>query len=347
MKAAVLHAIGDIRCEDVPIPEIGPGEVLIRVRAAGICGSDIPRVMVTGTYHFPIIPGHEFAGEIARIGKEVDDVNPGDRVVVIPCIPCRKCKYCQRGDFFHCLNYNYLGSRADGGFAEYVKAPSENLVFLPEGVDFEEGASTEPVSVALHMIKRAKGIHPGDWVCVFGAGAIGIFCAQWAKSLGAEKVFIVDIAHQRLDTAKKIGLKRCINAATQDSVEYILDRTEREGVDLCMEVAGTNITLEQCLKIARRKGRVSLVGRIGQKLCISEESMSSILRKELTIFGGWGFEFVNFPHHAWRTSLNSMREGKIQTKPLITHRFSLQETSKVFKMMYEKEQYFHKVMFIP
>jgi len=347
MKAAVLHAPGDIRFEDVPVPEISSGEVLVRVRAAGICGSDISRVMITGTYHFPTIPGHEFAGEITRIGKEVHDIKPEDRVAVIPCIPCRKCKYCQRGDFFHCPNYNYLGSRADGGFAEYVKAPSENLVPLPEDVDFEEGACTEPVSVALHTIKRAEGIHPGYGVCVFGAGPIGIFCAQWASLLGAEKVFVVDIVQQRLDTAKKIGLKRSINATKENVVEYVLDETQGEGVDLCIEAAGINTTLEQCLKITRRKGRVALVGRIDQDVSISKESMSSVLRKELTIFGGWGFEFVHFPHHAWKISLNSMRKGKIQVKPLITHRFSLQKASEVFKMMFEKKQYFHKVMFIP
>ena len=347
MKAVVLHAPGDIRFEDVSIPKISSNEVLIRVRAAGICGSDIPRVMVTGTYHFPTIPGHEFAGKIAEVGKKVKDVAVGSRVTVIPCIPCRKCKYCERGDFFHCKDYNYLGSRTDGGFAEYVKAPVDNLVVLPEGVDFEEGACTEPLSVSLHIINRAGGINPGDWVAIFGGGSIGNFCAQWAKVLGAEKVFLIDIVEEKLEIAKKVGIDNRINAREQNPVEEILDITGREGVDLSIEAAGTEITLQQCLKATRKKGKVAVVGRAEQDVCIPRKIMSDFLRKELAIFGGWGFEFAHFPHHAWRTSLHFLKEKKIKVKPLITHRFSLKEASRVFEMMYEGKEYFHKVLFIP
>lgn len=347
MKAAVLHAPGDIRFEDVPTPKISSNEVLIRVRAAGICGSDIPRVMVTGTYHFPTIPGHEFAGEIAKIGEKVKNVAVGSRATVIPCIPCRRCKYCEKGDFFHCKEYNYLGSRTDGGFAEYTKAPVDNLIILPEEVDFEEGASTEPLSVSLHIIDRAGGINPGDWVAVFGAGPIGNFCAQSAKVLGAEKVFLIDIVGEKLETAEEVGIDYTINASKQNPVEEILDATEGEGVDLSIEAAGAEITLQQCLRVTRKKGKVAVVGRAEQNICIPQKTMSDFLRKELTIFGAWGFEFVGFPHHTWRTSLNFLKEKKIKVKPLITHRFSLKEASRVFRMMHEGREYFHKVLFIP
>lgn len=347
MKAAVLYAPRDIRFKDVPIPKISPNEVLIRVRAAGVCGSDIPRVMVTGTYHFPTIPGHEFAGEIAEVGEKVKNVVVGDRVAVIPCIPCRKCKYCERGEFFYCKEYNYLGSRTDGGFAEYAKAPADNLIILPEEVNFEEGACTEPLSVSLHIINRAGGINPGDWVAVFGGGPIGNFCAQWAKVLGTELVFLIDIVGEKLKTAKEVGIDYRINASEQNLVEEILNATEGEGVDLSIEATGTETTLQQCLKATRKKGKVAVVGRAEQDVCIPQKIMSDFLRKELTILGGWGFEFVEFPHHAWRTSLHFLKEKKIRVKPLITHRFSLKEASQVFKMMYEGKEYFHKVLFIP
>ncbi len=347
MKAAVLHAPGDIRFEDVPLPKINSNEVLIRVRAAGICGSDIPRVMVTGTYHFPTIPGHEFAGEIAEVGGKVKNVIAGSRVTVIPCIPCRRCKYCEGGDFFHCTQYNYLGSRTDGGFAEYVKAPVENLVILPEKVDFEEGACTEPLSVGLHVINRAKGINPGDSVAVFGAGPIGNFCAQWAKVLGAKRVFLIDIVEEKLKVAKQVGIDYRVNARKQNAVKEILDVTEGEGVDLSIEAAGSEITLQQCLEATRKKGKVAVIGRAEQDIRIPQEIMTDFLRKELNIFGEWGFEFAHFPHHAWRTSLHFLKEKRLKAKPLITHKLGLKEASRVFKMMHEGKEYFHKVLFIP
>ena len=347
MKAAVLHAPGDIRFEDVPFPRISSNEVLVRVRAAGICGSDIPRVMITGTYHFPTIPGHEFAGEITEVGEKVKSVAVGSRVTVIPCIPCRRCKYCERGDFFHCKDYSFLGSRTDGGFAEYVKAPADNLVILPEEVDFEEGACTEPLSVGLHVINRAGGINAGEWVAVFGAGPIGNFCAQWAKVLGAERVFLIDIVEEKLKVAKQVGIDCRVNANRQNAVKEILDATDGEGVDLSIEAAGAEITLQQCLEATRKKGRVAVVGRAEQDILIPQKIMTDFLRKELVIFGEWGFEFAHFPHHAWRTSLNFLKEKRIEVEPLITHRFSLRETSRVFRMMHEGREYFHKVLFIP
>ena len=130
-------------------------------------------------------------------------------------------------------------------------------------------------------------------------------------------------------------------------MKEILNATKGEGVDLSIEAAGTEITLQQCLKATGKKGKVVVVGRAEQDICIPREVMSDFLRKELTIFGGWGFEFVDFPHHAWRTSLSFLKEKKIKVKPLITHRFSLKEASRVFKMMHEGKEYFHKVIFIP
>jgi len=347
MKAAVLHSPGDIRLEEVPIPEINPNEALVRVKAAGICGSDVPRVMTTGTYHFPTIPGHEFAGVIVKTGKKVKGISVGERVTVIPCIPCRKCKYCEGGNFFHCQKYNYLGSRTNGGFAEYAKAPADNLILLPEGVDFEEGACTEPVSVSLHIMNRAGGVEPGNWVAVFGGGPIGNFCAQWAKALGAEKVFIVDIVREKLEVAKRVGIGYQINAKEQSPVKTILDTTEGDGVDISIEAAGAEVTLQQCLQVTRREGKVVVVGRPGQDICLPQKLISQFLRKELSILGGWGFEFVNFPHNAWRTSLYFLEQKKIQVKPLITHRLALKEAHRIFEMMHKGEEYFHKILFIP
>ena len=181
MKAAVLHGINDLRIEEVEIPRLDEHDVLVRVSACGVCGSDLPRILTQGTYHFPTIPGHEFGGEVVAIGSCVKQNLLHKNVAVIPLIPCRTCKSCEVGDFAQCENYDFLGSRSDGGFAEYVKVPEENLVIMPDQVKPETAAFLEPISVALHVVSNT-GVNFGDDVVVFGLGAIGIFVAQWAKA---------------------------------------------------------------------------------------------------------------------------------------------------------------------
>ena len=220
MQAAVLHAPADLRIEEVPVPEIGPYDVLVRVRAAGICGSDLERIMVTGTYHFPTIPGHEFCGEVDTAGSAVKAYKAGDRVLVVPIIPCGTCEYCAQGYYGQCEHYDYLGSRTDGGFAEYVRVPEGNLIPLPESVSFLEGAAVEPAAVTLHGIIKAD-IRAGDSVAVLGCGAIGLFAIQFAKILGATRVIAVDVIPGKLESAKKAGADFCINALECDPVEEI------------------------------------------------------------------------------------------------------------------------------
>ncbi len=154
MKAWVLHGVDDIRLEDIERPQPGPGEVLLEVRAAGICGSDIPRIYKTGTYSFPTIPGHEFSGVVADVGAETDTSWKGSRAGVFPLIPCRMCAPCLKKQYEMCRNYSYLGSRRDGGFAEYVAVPAENLIRLPDNVSFEAAAMLEPMAVAVHAMRR-------------------------------------------------------------------------------------------------------------------------------------------------------------------------------------------------
>ena len=155
MKAWVLHGIGDIRLEEAACPEPAEQEVLLAVRAVGICGSDIPRIYRTGAYAHPLIPGHEFAGEVTKVGKGVDPSWRGQRVGVFPLIPCRSCDPCQRKLYEMCRCYSYLGSRRNGGFAEYVAVPAGNLLRLPEKVSYEEAAMLEPMAVAVHDMRRA------------------------------------------------------------------------------------------------------------------------------------------------------------------------------------------------
>lgn len=348
MKAAVLHAPGVIKCEEVPIPRLIDGEALVKVKAAGVCGSDIRRVMVTGTYHFPTIPGHEFAGEVVEVAGEAGNVRPGDRVVVIPLIPCGRCDFCRVGDYALCDDYDYLGSRTDGGFAEYVKAPARNLIPIPDGVDYETAAATEPAAVALHGLRRAR-IEPGDSLAVLGAGPIGVLVAQWARALGAKAVYLVDTVEEKLELAKRLDFlpENCIDAGKADPIQAIKDRTGGRGVSLVVEAAGVPATLKGSLEIAGKGGRVLLLGNPQEDVTLPAKLISGILRKQLTLCGTWNSEFRPYPVNEWKLTLDFMARGLIKVLPLISHRFSLEDVAEAFDMMYHRRQVFNRVFFIP
>jgi len=300
MKAAVLYGIGDLRFEEVPLPQIKEGEALIKVKACGICGSDIARVMEKGTYSFPLIPGHELSGEVAEIRENISNLEKkgegvsfinGDRVVAVPLLPCYRCPHCQVGEYNLCDNYNYLGSRCNGGFAEYVKVPRENLIKIPPGVSFEEAALTEPASVALHALRRTK-MEVGDRIAILGTGPIGVLLAQWARIWGADQIFLVDIVEKKLRVAQEYGFTEVINASKGDIVKSILEKTEQRGVDVSIEAAGVPITFKQSIQIARKGGKVIFLGNMRGEVILSDELISSILRRELAMYGTWNSRFI-------------------------------------------------------
>jgi len=202
MKAAVLHGPKDIRCEDVPIPRLGVKDVLIKNKAVGICGSDIPRVWAGAAHFYPIILGHEISGEIVEVGEEVEKLSLGDRVAVIPLIPCFTCSACQEGRYSSCRNYSFIGSRRNGGFAEFVSVPETNIIKLPKGVSLEEGALLEPLSVALYALMRG-GFTAGEKIAILGLGTIGMLVLQWAKIFGAKMIFCSDIVEQGQDRLRR------------------------------------------------------------------------------------------------------------------------------------------------
>jgi len=344
MKAAVLHGITDLRYEDVAVPCIKEGEVLVKVKAAGVCGSDVPRIMKKGTYKFPLIPGHEFSGEVVELGENANCVKMGDRVAVIPLIPCLKCDYCQIGEYAQCDNYDYLGSRSDGGFAEYAKVPVSNLVAVPENVDIAEAALTEPTSVALHALRRT-GVDAGDNVAILGTGSIGLMLAQWARIMGAGKIFLVDIVEEKLQLAQKLGFTDCINAKERDVLGAIMDATNDKGVDLAIESAGTAVTFRQCIQVVRKLGKVIFMGNIETDVVLDAKTVSSILRKQVVMYGTWNSSFTSLPKNEWTTSLAFMNNG-LDIKSLISHRFPLERAKEAIEMMFYKKEFFNRVVFV-
>lgn len=345
MRAAVLHAVGDIRNELVDIPQISAKEVLIRVRFVGLCGSDLPRSMksgLSGNTAYPLILGHEFSGEIAAVGSEVHAFKPGDRVAVAPLVPCGTCEYCQEGAYGLCEDYKIIGTRVDGALAEYVKVPEMSVLHLPDSVDDETAAGIEPATIAYHGAAKAQ-IKPGDSVAVLGCGPIGQFAIQWAKVFGATQIFAVDIFPDKLELAKKLGATDVINAKEADPVETIR-RLTGMGVHAVIETAGSKFTQEQALNMAKKHGHIVYVGISHSELSLQPKSAENILRGELNITGSWNSYTMPYPGRAWQAAIDFMGKGDIVFKPMISHTIQLNEVGGYLQKMANREIPFNKVL---
>lgn len=326
MKAAVLHAVNDLRYEDVPMPVAGEGEVLVKVKAAGVCGSDIPRIFTKGTYHFPTIPGHEFAGQIVGGDEEL----VGKKVAIFPLLPCRKCPACEVGEYANCDNYDYYGSRRDGGFAEYIAIDKRNLVFIDDSVSYEAASMIEPGAVARCAVRKCE-IKLGDTVVIFGAGPIGLIAAQWARIAGAGLVRIVDISDEKIAFAKKFGFE--------------LYDPERDGKADCV-IEGTGVTpgLNNCIDAVKTHGRIVLMGNPAHDMTIKQSVYSQILRKEVTLVGTWNSSY-NQTLNDWKATADAMKNGTVKYEELITHLVPLERCNEALEMMRDKKEFFTKVTF--
>ena len=344
MKACVLHAIGDLRCEEVTTPEPRMGEVRVRIGACGVCGSDIPRVFTKGTYHFPTIPGHEFAGTVDAVGPGVDASWLDKRVAVFPLIPCRRCEACEIGAYAQCSDYDYLGSRRDGAFAEYVCAPIWNLLEVPADVSIEAAAMAEPAAVAAHALHQA-GIGLGDAVLIFGAGPIGLMLGKWAQLWGAGKVLLADIDVQKLRFARQQGFVHLFDVTSGDVGEWVRHRIGR-GADVCIEGSGSSAAFEQCMRCTRPFDAVVLMGNPAGPMQLSQEAYWAILRNELRIAGTWNSVWAEMPRNEWALALDFMASGKLEVAPFITHRVSLDTLPATLGMMRDRSEFFNKVMYV-
>jgi len=343
MMVCNLHAVGDLRYEEAPVPEIKADEVLLRVEAAGICGSDIPRVFDKGTYHFPTIVGHEFAGVIC-------EVNPGDEALigktaaVFPLIPCGKCAACQTGEYAQCGDYDYYGSRRDGGFAEYIAVKKWNLVFVPDGIPVEHAAMAEPCAVAIHAMSQG-GVNLGDTVIIFGAGTIGLLAAQIGRGWGAARVVLADPDSAKLDFARRLGFEHCVDPRSRDPAEYVRSINDGKGADLALEAAGVSAAVEGCLLAAKPFGRVVLMGNPAKNMDISQKAYWEILRKQLSLRGTWNSSY-NEVHNDWKLAIQCMEKNIFDLSALITHRFSLTECGRAFELARKRDEFWVKIMFV-
>ncbi|MBD5529304.1 MAG: galactitol-1-phosphate 5-dehydrogenase [Lachnospiraceae bacterium] len=345
MKAYVLHGINDLRMEERAVPEPGPGQVLVQVKAAGICGSDIPRIFRTGTYSFPTIPGHEFSGVVAAMGPGVPSEWTGKRVGIFPLIPCRECAPCRQKHYELCRSYSYLGSRTDGGFAEYALAPWESLIELPEGVSFGAAAMLEPMAVAVHALRRAQ-VSPGKTVAVYGQGTIGLLLSMFLRESGIERVLAIGNKAQQRRSALDMGIAEedFCDTRTQEMGPWLAEKTGGAGVDVFFECIGRNETIGAAIDLTAPMGTTVLVGNPSGDVCLDKAVYWKILRNQLTVMGCWNSSFTQEETDDWHYVLERLAGGRIQPERLITHLLPFERLPQGLEIMRDKSEEYVKVM---
>lgn len=311
MKAGVVHAREDIRFEDIEKPVPGEGQVLIKVKYTGICGSDVPRVNGDACHFFPNVLGHEFSGTVEEVGAGVTSLKAGDCVAGVPLVPCMKCEDCQKGNYSLCKNYSFIGSREFGSFAEYVVVPEKNAVKFEEEVSFEQGAFFEPATVALHGLKRVP-YEGGKTVAVLGGGTIGMFVMQWAKIFGAAEAVVFDIEPSRLELGMRLGATAGINTLEKDFMEKAMELTEGRGFDYVFETAGNTITMKMAFELAANKANVCFVGTPTKDLSFTVKEWENMNRKEFTLTGSWMSYSAPFPGQEWKAVAHYFKTGDLK-----------------------------------
>lgn len=347
MRAYVLHGINDLRLEEVEEPILADGRVLLEVKAAGICGSDIPRIYTNGTYHFPTIPGHEFSGIVVQVGKDVDIKWLNKRVGLFPLIPCKECGPCQKKQYEMCKVYSYLGSREDGGYAEYVTVPVENLVELPNTVSYEAAAMMEPMAVAVHAMRRMD-VQPGESVAICGLGTIGLLLLMFLQEAGITNILVVGNKDFQKETVLELGISEdsYCDSRAQDVEKWILDKTCGAGIDVFFECVGKNETVIQAINSTIPGGKVMLLGNPHSDMNFQQNVYWKILRNQLTLRGTWNSSYIDEEKDDWHYVLNKVAEGKVQPECLITHKLRFEELEKGLKIMRDKTEDYVKVMIV-
>ena len=356
MKAWVLHAINDIRYEELCRPEPKPDEVLVEVKAAGICGSDVPRVYETGAHNMPLTPGHEFSGLVRETGEGADPALKGKRVGIYPLIPCGKCRPCREGHPETCRSYDYLGSRRDGGFAEYVAVPVDNLIELPDSVSFEEAAMLEPMAVAVHAMKMGIG-KDGDAlkqdakIAVCGLGTIGLLLTMFIKASGYANVFVIGNKDSQRERAASFGIGDgyFCDSRTMDPAAWLNGSVG--GVDAYFECVGKNESLSYGINGTGPGGHIVFLGNPYSDMALDRDTYWKILRNQLTIRGSWNSAFYPKGSNSnraddWSYVLGELKDKKLSPSSLISHRLGFDELEKGLMLMREKREERCKVMLV-
>jgi len=339
MKAAVLEGIEKLEIRNLPVPVPGDDEVLIKVNACGMCGTDLK--LYNGQYsaRTPVVPGHEYAGEIVAVGKAVKNAKVGQRVVSDPNESCGKCYWCRNQQPCFCNDLAAYGVLRDGGFAEYCTATEKGIYPIPAGLSDEAAAFAEPVSCVVHAMDRIN-YRSGESVVIIGGGPMGQLHLQFALHSGVRKAILVEQQPTRCDMAKKFGAHVVIKAQDGNVREQVLAETEGLGPDVVVEAVGRTETFEQAVGLARRGGRILIFGFApeGKKAAVIP---FDVLSRELTILGSW----VN--PYSYSRALDMLASGKLDVQTLISNRLKLDDIKQAYAMMMDKPAGFMKTLVFP
>jgi L-iditol 2-dehydrogenase len=343
MKALLLSEYNQLDITDLPAPTPGPDEILVRVAACGICGSDVHGYDGTSGRRIPpIVMGHEAAGVVTAVGNGVSKFKPGDRVTFDSTVYCGQCEFCRQGHVNLCDNRQVIGVscgdyRRAGAFAEFVVVPQRITYLLPEALEFEHAAMLEAVSVALHGV-RVSQMKGGETALVIGAGMIGLLTMQAAKAEGASKVLIADIDRTRLERAEQLGADATLLLSGDELVEEILRRTKGRGVDLVLEAVGRDETISASIASVRKGGTVTLIGNISPQVKIP---LQVVVSRQIRLQGSCASS-GEYPE-----AMELLANGKIKVKPLITAVAPLSDGPQWFARLHAGEPNLMKVVLDP
>ncbi len=343
MKALLLTDYKHLELSEIPVPVIGANDLLIQVKACGICGSDIHGWDgSSGRRIPPLVMGHEAAGIVASVGSNVTEFAEGDRVTFDSMVSCGSCWFCRKGDPNLCDNRMVLGVscgdyRRYGAFAEYVSVPQRIVYRIPDSLSFEHAAMIEAVSVAVHAANRTP-VTLGDTAIVVGSGMIGLLVIQAIRLAGCSRVIATDVNEHRLEVARSLGADVTINAAKEDVPARVKQLTDGRGADVALEVVGTGPTIQSAIASTRKGGAVTLVGNVTPEIDLP---LQEVVTRELSLHGTCGCS-GEYP-----ACIQFLESGAIQVEPLITARAGLEEGAAWFQRLYDGEPNAMKILLCP
>ena len=348
MKAWVLYGVNDFRYEEHEVPVASAGEVLVKVKAAGICGSDIPRVYQTGAHVHPLVLGHEFAGQVI---SDCDSKWAGKRVGIFPLIPCKNCEPCKRKQYEMCRNYSYLGSRRDGAFTDYVSVPEENLIELADNVTFEQAAMLEPMAVAVHSMRRGFSLMEEKdvskyTVAVWGLGTIGLLLVMFLKQAGVKNILAVGNKEFQRKQLLELGVSAdnyCDSKITAPH-KWLMDKTKGYGVDLFFECVGKNEIVSAAVNATMPAGGIVFVGNPYSDMNLDKATYWKILRNQIKCTGTWNSSFTGEMDDDWHYVVKCLADETIAPERLISHRYSMEQLIDGFHIMRDKTEDYVKIM---
>ncbi len=353
MKAVVCHGVGDYRLEEVPIPEVGPDEVLVRIDATGVCASDVKAAhgagRIWGSDEFPayiqppVIPGHEFVGTVVALGEGAEakhGVSLGDRAIAEQIVPCWQCRFCRRGQYWMCEQHDIFGfrQRAQGSWAEYMKFPADSVVHkVPADLPVEIAALIEPLACAIHAVERAS-IELDDTVVIAGMGPIGLCMLQVARLKSPASLIALDVREKRLEVAARLGADLVLSPVKEDVIARVMDLTEGYGCDVYIEVTGSPKGVHQGLQMIRKLGRFVEFSVMAEPATVDWSIIGD--QKELDILG------AHLGPYAYPKAIRFLQDGSVDGKALVTHTLPLEDFAEALAIA-EKGDDSLKVVMLP